>query len=93
MSLTSTSLAGGFFCAVAFAFVQRWLKENRLEPIAVRRCGFCGRHVIVVVGKYDGGLRTTGGKSKTGQNWGCPRSLSFMILTFRPVAERRGSMD
>ena len=46
--------------AVGFASAELWLMGNRLEPIAVRRCGFCWLHVIVVAGKYDGGLRATG---------------------------------
>ena len=50
----------GLFCAIGFTFVQRLVVGNRLEPIAVRRCGVFGRRVFVVVGKYDGGLRATG---------------------------------
>ena len=61
------SLPGAFMVflgAVGFAFVQWLLVGNRLEPIAVRRCGVCGRRVVVVTGKYDGGLRATGVSQK-----------------------------
>ena len=58
-------LQGAFFMRlVLFLFNGSWWKIglSRLRFVAV---GFRGRRVIVVVGKYDGGLRATGGKSKT----------------------------
>ena len=41
---------GGLFCAVGMTSGGLWMIGNRLESIAVRRCGFCGQGTFVVAG-------------------------------------------